>query len=101
LIPLPFYSPCYHSRFQGHEGVTFFLGVTLKLGKQVHLLKSIATTTTGSGRCVSCGACVDRCHFGARMMADSRLGYDKDLCFGCGLCATACPTQAMTLIQML
>ena len=77
------------------------LGVTLKLGKQVHLLKSIATTTTDSEKCVSCGACVDRCHFGARKIVDGKLSYDKDLCFGCGLCVTVCPTKAISLIQLL
>jgi Pyruvate/2-oxoacid:ferredoxin oxidoreductase delta subunit len=77
------------------------LGVTLKLGKQVHLLKSIATTTTDSSTCISCGACVDRCHFGARKIVNGKLSYDKDLCFGCGLCSSVCPTKAISLIQLL
>jgi ferredoxin len=77
------------------------LGVTLKLGNQVHLLKSIATTTTDASKCVSCGACVDRCHFGARKLVDGQLKYDKDLCFGCGLCVTACPAGAIDLIQLI
>jgi len=93
------------------EGVNFIcnccscccgpLGVNLKLGKQVHLLKSIATTTTDESTCISCGACVDRCHFGARKIVDGKLEYDKDLCFGCGLCASVCPTKAISLIQLL
>jgi ferredoxin len=93
------------------EGVNFIcnccscccgpLGVSLKLGKQVHLLKSIATTATDDQKCVSCGACVDRCHFGARKMVEGKLQYDKDLCFGCGLCASACPSKAISLIQLL
>ncbi|MFH2110527.1 MAG: 4Fe-4S binding protein [Candidatus Bathyarchaeota archaeon] len=77
------------------------LGVSLKLGKDVHLLKSIATTATDASACTSCGACVDRCHFDARNLADGKLHYNKDLCFGCGLCVTACPTKAITLIQLL
>ncbi len=93
------------------EGVNFIcnccscccsaLGVSLKLGKNVHLLKSIATTTTDASKCTSCGACVDRCHFGARKVVEGKLEYDKDLCFGCGLCASVCPSKAISLIQLL
>jgi len=77
------------------------LGVSLKLGKDVHLLKSIATTTTDASKCASCGACVERCNFGARKMVEGKLSYDKDLCFGCGLCVSVCPTKAISLIQLL
>ena len=93
------------------EGVNFIcnccscccgtLGVSLKLGKNVHLVKSIATTTTDASRCSSCGACVDRCHFGAWRVVDGKLEFDKDLCFGCGLCVSNCPKKAMSLIQLL
>jgi len=92
------------------EGVNFIcnccscccgtLGVSLKYGKDVHLVKSIATTITDSEKCSSCGACVDRCHFEARKMVDGKLDYNKDLCFGCGLCVNTCPSKAISLIQL-
>ncbi len=93
------------------EGVNFIcnccscccgtFGVSLKLGKNVHLLKSIATTATDCSKCTSCGVCVDRCNFGARKVIDGKLEYDKDLCFGCGLCVSVCPTKAISLIQLV
>jgi ferredoxin len=93
------------------EGVNFIcnccscccgtLGVSLKLGKNIHLLKSIATTTTDDSKCTSCGVCVDRCNFDARKIVNGKLEYDKDLCFGCGLCVSVCPTEAISLIQLL
>ena len=93
------------------EGVNFIcnccscccgtMGVSLMFGRDAHLVKSIATTTTDDSKCTSCGICVDRCHFGARKVVDGKLQYDKDLCFGCGLCVDTCPTKAITLIQLL
>jgi ferredoxin len=93
------------------EGVNFIcnccscccgtFGVSLNLGKNIHLLKSIATTTTDDPRCTSCGICVDRCNFGARKVVEGKLKYDKDLCFGCGLCVSVCPSKAIFLIQLL
>src|SRR4030042_4952690 len=92
------------------EGVNFIcnccscccgtLGVSLKLGKDIHLVKSIATTITDFANCNACGACVDCCHFGARKVVDGKLDYDKDLCFGCGLCVSSCPSKAISLIQL-
>ena len=75
------------------------LGATLRFGMAPHILKSIATTMTDESKCTACGACVDRCHFGARKMVDGKMEYNKDLCFGCGLCVSTCPTKAISLIQ--
>ena len=77
------------------------LGLTLRFGMAPHILKSIATTITDESKCASCGACEDRCHFGARKVVDGKLEYNKDLCFGCGLCVSTCPTKAITLIPLL
>ncbi|MGD0805846.1 MAG: 4Fe-4S binding protein [Candidatus Bathyarchaeia archaeon] len=76
------------------------IGVSLWLGKDVHMLKGLATTLTDSSKCNSCGACVDRCHFEARKIVGGRLVFDKDLCFGCGLCVDKCPSDAISLIHL-
>lgn len=93
------------------EGVNFIcnccscccsiFGLTLRFGMAPHILKSIATTIMDESKCVSCEVCVDRCHFGARNIKDGKLEYNKDLCFGCGLCVSTCPTKAISLIPLL
>jgi Pyruvate/2-oxoacid:ferredoxin oxidoreductase delta subunit len=76
------------------------LGATLRYGLSPHVLKASAKSETEESKCTSCGVCVERCHFGARKMANEGLEYDKNLCFGCGLCVNTCPTQAITLKQL-
>jgi ferredoxin len=77
------------------------LGLTLRFGMAPHILKSIATTTTDGSKCIACGKCVDRCHFGARDIRKGKLEFNKDLCFGCGLCVSTCPSKAISLIPLL
>lgn len=58
-------------------------------------------------RCNLCGACVRRCHFGAfsfdgtTVMVEGKerrnVVYEPALCWGCGLCANTCPTQAIRM----
>jgi ferredoxin len=76
-------------------------GLTLRFGMAPHILKSLAITMNNSSKCIGCGKCVDRCHFGARNIKNGKLEYNKDLCFGCGLCVSTCPEKAITLIQLL
>jgi ferredoxin len=76
------------------------MGVSLQLGKDVHMLRGLATTLTDSSKCNSCGVCVDRCHFEARKLVSGNLVFDKDLCFGCGLCVDKCPSDAISLIHL-
>jgi len=77
------------------------LGLTLRFGMAPHILKSIAITITDGSKCIACGKCVDRCHFGARDIREGKLGFNKDLCFGCGLCVSTCPSKAISLIPLL
>ena len=43
--------------------------------------------------------CVGRCPFNARQIIDGNLQFDQRKCAGCGLCVTACPTKALSLIR--
>ncbi len=47
--------------------------------------------------CIGCGACVERCHFGALSLPEDVAVVDPDRCLGCGVCAPACPADAIHL----
>jgi Pyruvate/2-oxoacid:ferredoxin oxidoreductase delta subunit len=58
-------------------------------------------------RCVHCGRCVARCHFGAcyhdgtKVKVNGKLRravfFDPEKCRGCGICATTCPEAAIEM----
>jgi ferredoxin len=49
--------------------------------------------------CIGCGACVERCLFGALSVPEDVSSVDLERCVGCGLCATVCPVDAMHLAR--
>ncbi len=71
----------------------------LRFGLAPHLLQSQAISVTDASTCTECGVCVDRCQFGAREMANGSLAFNPDVCFGCSLCVSTCPTNAITLVD--
>ncbi len=48
-------------------------------------------------KCNGCGDCLGRCHFNALKWeaTTEKPSIDQFSCFGCGLCQTACPRQAI------
>ncbi len=75
------------------------LSGVLRFGLAPHLLKSQAISVTDIQACTDCGDCVGRCQFGSREMVNGSLSFNPDLCFGCGLCVSTCPTNAITLVD--
>jgi Pyruvate/2-oxoacid:ferredoxin oxidoreductase delta subunit len=61
-------------------------------------------------RCILCGACVNRCHFGAFYHDGSTVEvdgqtrqdvqFDPERCWGCGLCADTCPAEAIVMERL-
>jgi ferredoxin len=61
-------------------------------------------------KCSHCGLCTRRCYFGAFYRDGSKIVingkarkqvlFDPDECWGCGICATACPTEAIRMVEL-
>ncbi len=48
-------------------------------------------------RCTGCGACLERCLFGALERDRDTVGVKDGLCHGCGICRRACNRRALWL----
>jgi electron transport complex protein RnfB len=54
-------------------------------------------STVDAEVCSGCGACIDRCQFGALSVHEECCTVDYDRCVGCGVCVRACTTGALRL----
>lgn len=70
-------------------------GIT-KLNKPQSVATSHFVVDIDADTCAACGACVDRCHFGA-LTVNETAELDPEKCLGCGLCNIACPTESMSM----
>jgi heterodisulfide reductase subunit A2 len=78
-------------------------------GRALTLLAQDTVTASGSvcrvqeSDCISCGACISVCTYGAIELAETPRGkkarVNPVLCKGDGLCNTVCPTLAVTLLH--
>lgn len=51
--------------------------------------------------CAHCLACTEACYFSAMVDDGGQRTFVAQNCFGCGLCAHACPQQAIQLVEFL
>ncbi len=97
---------CGNAHYPKHFGETISSAYGAA-GRAVSLLSQDTVTASGSVcrvaevDCISCGACVTACTYGAVQMKDTPLGKKAEvnpvLCKGDGLCCAKCPTAAIVL----
>jgi len=63
------------------------------------LISSGYVCQADEGLCVGCGACVEKCQFGALALQDGRVVVDAAACMGCGVCVNTCPREALSLVR--
>jgi NAD-dependent dihydropyrimidine dehydrogenase PreA subunit len=52
-----------------------------------------------SEKCVACGTCVERCHFGANSLENGVSEVNLGECYGCGLCVSTCAGGARSMVK--
>ncbi|MFZ5642483.1 MAG: ATP-binding protein [Bacillota bacterium] len=75
------------------------LQALVKYGRSKWVQKADVIALDNREKCIDCQQCVDRCVFGARENINGHLFYDSQLCYGCGLCVTTCPSESIALIS--
>ncbi len=48
-------------------------------------------------KCQNCGDCAEWCYFNALFLKDNKLHFKEEQCFGCGICVSKCPNNAISL----
>lgn len=69
----------------------------MQKGRKELVLTSNYVAIQDQEACLHCGECEERCHFGARSMKDGIMQYEPSQCYGCGLCVTICPSDAISM----
>ncbi|MHA1195288.1 MAG: ATP-binding protein [Promethearchaeota archaeon] len=63
------------------------------------VVKSDFISLTDLNSCNNCGICTNWCYFKARVIKEDKLYFESDRCFGCGLCVSKCPKNAISLVS--
>ncbi len=66
------------------------------LGLQNVVAPSAFVNRADTNLCIACGACVERCPFGALTLEET-IQVDALRCVGCGVCIPVCPVGALAL----
>ena len=69
-----------------------------RLGSEGKWPASAHIVALDASKCISCGKCIKRCHFGIFSRKNGTVGCDTSDCVGCGLCVNTCPKGALTLV---
>lgn len=84
---------------RGFSSVNDVVGVALPNIVSFEELDRVSVYKSGIDRdkCISCMRCSRSCFYEAIKIMDGEVTVDQELCTGCGLCASICPSKAMTL----
>jgi Pyruvate/2-oxoacid:ferredoxin oxidoreductase delta subunit len=77
-----------------------FLRAITHYQKEYVVAKSRYRASIDQDKCIQCETCLGRCHFGAIRREESGIVVIPERCLGCGLCASTCPNDAITLIEV-
>ena len=69
-----------------------------ELGMANVVARSAFVNRVDEALCAACGACVERCAFGA-LTLDGVAQVNIARCVGCGVCVLACPEGALALVR--
>ncbi len=67
------------------------------LGRPDLIAQADYVAVVDTDACVQCGVCAERCIFGAQSWESGSLVFHQGKCFGCGLCATTCGSNAIQM----
>ncbi len=74
------------------------LQLLMRFGKEYVTTKSDYIAKDDKDICINCGECEDRCGFSARVFENNEMHYEPNKCYGCGLCITTCPENAIKMV---
>lgn len=77
-----------------------FLRAITHYQKEYVVAKSRYCASIDKDKCNQCETCLGRCHFGAIRREKSGMAVIPERCLGCGLCASTCPNDAITIIEV-
>lgn len=72
----------------------------IEFGVPTAVARSGFRSIVDESTCLGCGACVERCPFGALSVPEAVAVVDAGRCLGCGVCASACPVEAIRLERL-
>ena len=74
------------------------MGTVTRLGGAAMDIASNFYAVVDPDSCLACGLCADACPVEAIVVEDLA-GVNPELCIGCGVCATRCPEDALALVR--
>jgi len=69
-----------------------FLKPDIESEEDVFLMSPVGVD---ADKCITCGKCVDACHYNAIAMVKDKVLFFQNLCHICGACTIVCPTAAI------